>query len=114
MTEYTQLVYYQNMNLNLYPFPSEISELTDRLIPLTYFRRNAGKIFATLSQKGSLVLTKGGQPIAALVQLSSAKTTPVDYTQTIKNLAGGIKTKTKLTPNKINQIISNSYEKLLP
>lgn len=102
------------MNLNLFSVPAEINDFTDRLVPLTYFRRNAGKILVTLSQKGSLVLTKDGQPIAALVRLTSAETTPVDYTQAIKNLAGGIKIKTKLTPDKINQIISGGYEKLLP
>ena len=47
-------------------------EITKRLIPITEFRRNAGKILKDIESIGTVILTKGGKPV---IELRPIKTT---------------------------------------
>lgn len=94
-------------------------DFTQRLVPLTYFRRNAGAVLRKLSLHKSLILTKDGQPIA---EISSFKKNKKISTQDqieadlkkLKSLSGGFKLGGNLTPEKINQILDDRYAEMLP
>lgn len=47
----------------------DIANVANQMIPLTYFRRNAGEVFEKLSFLGQLIILKDGQPIATLNSL---------------------------------------------
>ncbi len=56
--------------MNLQTF--DINEFNNRIVPLTYFRRNAGEVFDKLSSLGQLIIIKDGQPIARLSSIPSS------------------------------------------
>lgn len=93
-----------------------IEDLTKRLLPLTYLRRNAGEVLANLPKVGTYILTKDGKPVAKLSVLEKeAKKEDIDSKlKKLRKLAGGFKLGGDLTPEKINKIIDKSYEHLLP
>lgn len=62
----------------------DINEFNSQTVPLTYFRRNAGEVFARLSQTKQLIITKDGKPLAIISNLS----TPSSSKQGILNTAG--------------------------
>jgi len=68
------------MNLNTF----DINEFNNRIVPLTYFRRNAGVVFDRLSQIKQLLITKDGIPLAIISDLS----TPSNSKQGILSTAG--------------------------
>ena len=96
-----------------------INELTERLLPLTYFRRNAGQVIKKLDKVGSVILTKDGKPIAELISLKKqGKKEEKDKAveENLKKLykfAGGYDFG-PISPRKIKKIIMKHYEKVLP
>lgn len=96
----------------------DIEELTKRLLPLTYFRRNAGEVIKNLEKIGSLILTKDGRPVAKLTSLKekAEKEQDEDIEENLKKLkkfAGGYHLG-KISPRKIKKIIMQQYERVLP
>lgn len=91
-----------------------IDDLTKRLIPLTYLRRNTGEVLDKLRIEGELLLTKDGRPVAKLSSLEavSEKRDVATDIKKIRQLAGGFHLG-KITPKQINRIIEKSYEKML-
>lgn len=59
--------------MNLQTF--DINEFNNRIVPLTYFRRNAGEVFGRLSQIKQLLITKDGVPLAIISDLSAPSNT---------------------------------------
>ncbi|MEK7504248.1 MAG: hypothetical protein AAB550_02000 [Patescibacteria group bacterium] len=49
-----------------------IADVANQMIPLTYFRRNAGVVFDKLSTIGQFIILRDGLPIATLNSISSA------------------------------------------
>lgn len=99
-----------NMNL------SDLNEFTQRLLPLTVFRRNAGEVLARLPEVGTFILTKDGRPIARLSTLEEK--TKIETTKEklarLKPLIGGFRLGIGLTPKQLNKLIDKSYEEMLP
>lgn len=95
---------------------SSLDDLIDRLLPLTYFRRNAGKVMAKLPMVGTFILTKDGKPVAKLsaVEPKFSKEKVEENLIKLRRLAGGFHLGKDLTPSKINKIIKKSYAKNLP
>jgi len=84
-----------------------IEELTKHLIPLTYFRRNAGEILAKLEKMGTFILTKDGKPIAKLSTLrneTSKEENQQNEFEKVKKVVGGFHFG-RITPKKIKKII---------
>lgn len=77
--------------MNLVSF--DINEFNNRIVPLTYFRRNAGEVFERLSKSKQLIITKDGKPLAIISDLS---TTP-NSKQGIQSTAGVWKDRTDLS-----------------
>ena len=50
----------------------DISEFNNQIVPLTYFRRNAGEVFGRLAKVSQLIITKGGRPVAIISNLVAA------------------------------------------
>lgn len=48
---------------------ADITEFNNQIVPLTYFRRNAGEVFDKLAKVRQLVITKGGKPVAIISNL---------------------------------------------
>jgi len=97
---------------------TQLADFTQRLVPLTYFRRNAGEVLDKLSRYGNFVLTKDGQPVAKLSfftnkAVSSRRQIEADLKK-VKKLAGGFRLGGDLTPEKINQILDDRYAEMLP
>ena len=94
---------------------SHLDQISERLVPLTYFRRNAGEILEKLPKVGSFILTKAGIPVAKLSILK--KTIPQKYTEDkikkLKSLAGGFKWKKSPSPLQIKRLLNKRHEKLL-
>ena len=79
----------------------DIEELTKRLLPVTYFRRNAGEIIEKLEKVGTIILTKDGKPVAKLTSLKKKKDFDVDENlKKLKKIAGGYHLG-KISPKKI-------------
>ncbi|OGK24404.1 hypothetical protein A3A46_01120 [Candidatus Roizmanbacteria bacterium RIFCSPLOWO2_01_FULL_37_13] len=92
----------------------DIEELTKRLLPVTYFRRNAGEIIEKLEKVGTIILTKDGKPVAKLTSLKKKKDFDVDENlKKLKKIAGGYHLG-KISPKKIKKIIMQQYESVLP
>ncbi len=68
------------MNLNTF----DIEEFNNRIVALTYFRRNAGKVFERLSQTKQLIITKDGKPLAIISDMPTTS----DSKQGILRTAG--------------------------
>lgn len=49
------------------------SELLKRLISVTEARRNFGSLISSLPEKGYLIFTKSGKPVAKIVDLTKAE-----------------------------------------
>jgi len=47
----------------------DIAEFNNQIVPLTYFRRNAGEVFDKLAKVSQLIITKGGRPVAIISNL---------------------------------------------
>lgn len=47
----------------------DIAEFNNQIVPLTYFRRNAGEVFNRLARVSQLIITKGGRPVAIISNL---------------------------------------------
>ena len=47
----------------------DIAEFNKQIVPLTYFRRNAGEVFDRLARVSQLIITKGGKPVAIISNL---------------------------------------------
>ena len=47
-----------------------ISDIASQMIPLTYFRRNAGDVLEKLADLGQLIIIKDGKPVATLTSIS--------------------------------------------
>ncbi len=91
----------------------DIEELTKRLLPLTYFRRNAGEILEKLEKIGTIILTKDGKPVAKLTSLyEKNELSKKEKIIKLKKLAGGFHLG-KISPKKIRKIIYQRYEKVL-
>jgi hypothetical protein len=71
-----------NLTMNLSTF--DINEFNNQIIPLTYFRRNAGQVFERLARTKQLLITKDGVPLAIISDLS----TPSASKTGIKSTAG--------------------------
>lgn len=92
----------------------DIEELTERLFPLTYFRRNAGQIIEKLEKVGTIILTKDGRPVAKLSSLEVKKEfSKREKLEKLKKIAGGYHFG-KITPRQIKKIIMKQYEQVLP
>lgn len=95
---------------------SDIDDITQRLLPLTVFRRNAGEVLARLPKVGTFILTKDGRPIARLSTLEER--TKIETTKErlvkLKPLIGGFRLGIGLTPKQLNKLIDKSYEEMLP
>lgn len=92
----------------------DIEELTKRLFPLTYFRRNAGEILEKLEFIGPIILTKDGKPIAKLTSLKGESTQgEKENLLKVKKFVGGYHFG-KITSGQIKKIILQQYEKVLP
>lgn len=92
----------------------DIDELTKRLLPLTYFRRNAGEIIGKLETLGTIILTKGGKPVAKLTPLKEKEESDEkENLLKVKKFAGGFHFG-NITPKQIKKIILSRYEKVLP
>ena len=48
-----------------------ITDIANQMIPLTYFRRNAGDVLDKLADLGQLILMKDGKPVATLTSVST-------------------------------------------
>lgn len=95
----------------------DIDKLTQRLLPLTVLRRNAGEVLEKLQLVGSYILTKDGKPIAKLSSLTKNKFSERDIEKDLKKLrklAGGFHLGGNLSPQKINKLLDDRYEKMLP
>ena len=92
-----------------------IEDFSKRLLPLTYFRRNAGKVMAKLPKAGTFILTKDGKPVAKLstIRENVYGGDIEENIKKLKKLAGGFRLGKGLAPSKINKIIDESYAKNL-
>lgn len=93
-----------------------IEDFSKRLLPLTYFRRNAGKVMARLPKAGTFILTKDGKPVASLNVLKD-ETKEEEIAKNIaklKSLAGGFKLGKGMSPAKINKLLDARYAEMLP
>lgn len=48
---------------------ADIAQFNNQIVPLTYFRRNAGEVFDRLTKVNQLLITKGGKPVAVISNL---------------------------------------------
>lgn len=48
-----------------------VADIANQMVPLTYFRRNAGDVLAKLANAGQLIIIKDGKPVATLTAVSS-------------------------------------------
>lgn len=95
---------------------STIDDFAKKLLPLTYFRRNAGKVMAKLPKVGTFILTKDGKPVAKLSMLKD-ETKEENIEKNIaklKSLAGGFKLGKGMSPAKINKLLDARYAEMLP
>ena len=97
---------------------TSLEEFTKRLLPLTYFRRNAGEVIEKLEKVGTIILTKDGKPVAKLSPLTEKikKTQDKNIEENLKKVrkfAGGYHLG-PISPKKIKKIIMQQYEKVLP
>lgn len=93
-----------------------IEDFSKRLLPLTYFRRNAGEVMARLPKVGTFILTKDGKPVARLSILKE-ETKEGDIEKNIaklKSLVGGFKLGKGMSPAKINKLLDARYAEMLP
>lgn len=92
-----------------------LDDFTSRLMPLTYFRRNAGEVMARLSVEGTIFITKGGKPIAKLSVVKVNTSFGVEKKiKKLKKLSGGFHLGKDLTPDKMNKLLDRRYEEMLP
>ncbi len=92
----------------------DIEELSKKLLPLTYFRRNAGEVIEKLKTTGTIILTKDGKPVAKLTPLEKeAESDEEENLKKIKRFAGGYHFG-KISTKQIKKIILSQYDKVLP
>ena len=48
----------------------DILDVANQMVPLTYFRRNAGAVLEKLSTLSQLIIIKDGKPVATLTSIS--------------------------------------------
>jgi len=68
---------------------SLMTDFTNSLMPLTFFRRRAGEALEKLGEEGILILTKDGKPIAKITPMEE-KTTEIDFEKIAKKYFGAI------------------------
>ena len=57
-------------------------EFNNQIVPLTYFRRNAGIVFDKLARTKQLIITRSGKPVAIISNLITPTKTQLGITAT--------------------------------
>ena len=63
-----------------------ITDIANQMVPLTYFRRNAGDVLNKLADLGQLIIIKDGKPVATLTAVSSRVQDTVHWDKFLKNV----------------------------
>lgn len=94
---------------------TNIDEIAERILPITYLRRNPGRFLKKLDETGGFIITKDGKPLGKLLPLdkNKAKTSTKEKLKKLKAIIGGFHLNITLTPAQINTVIDTSYEKML-
>jgi len=98
--------------------PQTISfdDISQHLVSITDFRRNAGRYLNQLSQGRSFVIVRDSVPIGTLIptQNKSTKTTRQADIDTIRRLSGGFHFPKSLSPDQLNKEYDKMYDEMLP
>jgi hypothetical protein len=92
-----------------------IDDIAKRIIPLTAFRRNPGKVFEKLNESGGFIITKDGKPLGKLLPLENHKVNKSisDKIVQLQSATGGFSLGITLSPEQINNLVDKSYEEML-
>lgn len=87
----------------------------NQILPITYFRRNAGKYLDKLDSLEKLMLTRGGKPVAELRAFSKEEPeNPETILFKIAAFSQGFNSGAKFSTKKIKKILLNQYDRVLP
>lgn len=93
-----------------------IDDFAKRLLPLTYFRRNAGTVLDSLEKGKAFILTRGGRPFAKISLLADFKKelTREEKLRKLKKAIGGFRLGRGMTPSQMNKLLDKRYAEMLP
>lgn len=63
-----------------------ISDIANQMIPLTYFRRNAGEVLEKLTDLGQLIIIKDGKPVATLTSVSPTIQSSINWSKFLEKV----------------------------
>lgn len=87
----------------------------NQILPITDFRRNAGKYLDKLGSLEKLMLTRDGKPVAELRTLSREEPkNPETILFRISAFSQGFRSGAKFSTKKIKKILLNQYDRVLP
>lgn len=96
----------------MYTLQFDPNQPRQNLLPLTVFRRNVGSFVKKLPQTGSLILTKGGTPVAQVVPIVQTDSVEKKLAK-LKTLLGGFHLGNP-TPEELNNSYDQMYDEMLP
>lgn len=98
------------------PYTLSLDDLSQHLVPLTDFRRNAGKYVDKLPQQGPLTILRGSKVVAHLIPPIEKKPTMSveERIKKVRELAGGFKLGIELSPEQLNEEYDKMYDEMLP
>ncbi|MBI3955789.1 type II toxin-antitoxin system prevent-host-death family antitoxin [Candidatus Gottesmanbacteria bacterium] len=97
------------------PQTISIDDISQHLVSITDFRRNAGSYLDRIHSVGSYVLVRDGTPIVKVTPIKKADTLSTkDKLSALKRLVGGFKLGIGLTPEELNESYDRMYDEMLP
>ena len=64
----------------------DILDVANQMVPLTYFRRNAGAVLEKLSTLSQLIIIKDGKPVATLTSISPVVQNSINWNSFMKKV----------------------------
>lgn len=98
------------------PQTISLDDIGQHLISITDFRRNAGRYFKNLPQKGPYTILSGGKIMGHVISPTTTKPmlSAEERVKKVRELAGGFRYKIELTPDQLNQEYDKMYDEMLP
>ena len=97
------------------PQTISIDDISQHLVSITDFRRNAGAYLDRINSVGSYVLVRDGTPIVKITPIKKESVISTEEKlQKLEERIGGFKFKKDLTPKQLHALLDKRYEEMLP
>lgn len=97
------------------PYTISLDDISQHVVSLTDFRRNAGKYVNKLPQRGPLTILRGSKVVAHIIPPVEKKPelSVEERVKKVRQLAGGFKLGITLNPKQFNEEYDEMYDEML-